>query len=85
MAKGRGSREETRKKYRKVIIILLLIYFTVGVMQNRDSIFHFILESIGADAYSHIIPVSEEWNLIVEEYLLNRLLSKTFVYSNVKI
>lgn len=65
MAKRRGSREKTRKKYWKVIIILLLIYFTVGVMQNRDAIFHSILESIGADADSHIIPASEEWNLLV--------------------
>ena len=42
-----------------------LKYFAVGVIQNRDSIFSFLLESIGINDDSHIIPVSEEWNLIV--------------------
>lgn len=65
MAKRRGSREKTGKKYWKAIIILLFIYFAVGVIQNRDSIFRFILEGIGADADLYIIPASEEWNLVV--------------------
>ena len=65
MAKKGGSNKKTRRKYGKAIIILLLIYFAAGVIQNRDSIFPFLLESIGVNDDSHIIPVSEEWNLIV--------------------
>ncbi len=63
MAKERGSRKKTRRKYWKVIAILFLVWFAAGVIQN--DIFPFILESIGANADSHMIPVSEEWNLIV--------------------
>lgn len=65
MVKKRVSRKKTRRKYWKVISILLLIYFSVGVIQNRESIFPFLLERIGMNDDSHIIPASEEWNLIV--------------------
>ena len=65
MTKKGNSNKKTRKKYGKVIIILLLMYFAVGVIQNGDSIFPFLLESIEVNDDSHIIPVSEEWNLIV--------------------
>ena len=65
MAKKRNSRKNTRRKYWKVIPILFLIYFSVGVIQNRDSILPFFLERIGVNDDSHSIPVSEEWNLIV--------------------
>ncbi|MDE5599079.1 MAG: M15 family metallopeptidase [Lachnospiraceae bacterium] len=63
MTKKRGSRKKTRRKYRKVIVILFLVWFAAGVIQN--DIFPFILESIEENADSHIIPVSKEWNLIV--------------------
>ena len=62
MAKKRNSRKNTRRKYWKVIPILFLIYFSVGVIQNRDSIIPFLLERIGVNDDSHSIPVSEEWN-----------------------
>lgn len=65
MVKKRDSRKKIRKKYWKAIPILLLIYFAVGVIQNRDSIVPSLLEYIGVNDDSHIIPVSEEWNLIV--------------------
>ena len=65
MAKKRNSRKNIRRKYWKVIPILFLIYFSVGVIQNRDSILPFLLERIGVNDDSHSIPVSEEWNLIV--------------------
>ena len=65
MVKKRNSRKNTRRKYWKVIPILFLIYFSVGVIQNRDSIIPFLLERIGVNDDSHSIPVSEEWNLIV--------------------
>ncbi len=65
MVKKRNSRKKTRRKYWKVIPILVLLYFSAGVIQNRDSIFPFLLESIGVNDDSHSIPVSEEWNLIV--------------------
>ncbi len=42
-----------------------MVYFSVGVIQNRESIVPFLLERIGVNDDSHIIPVSEEWNLIV--------------------
>lgn len=63
--KKRGSRRNTKRKYWKVISILLLIYLSVGVIQNRDSIVPFLLECIGVNEDSHIISASEEWNLIV--------------------
>ena len=63
MAKERGSRKKTRRKYWKIIAILFLVWFAVSVIKNE--ILPFLLESIGANADSHIIPVSEEWNLIV--------------------
>ncbi len=65
MGKKRCSKRKTRRKYRKIITILLLVYFSVGVIQNRESIVPFLLERIGVNDDSHIIPVSEEWNLIV--------------------
>lgn len=65
MVKKRNSRKNTRRKCWKVIPILFLIYFSVGVIQNRDSILPFLLERIGVNDDSHSIPVSEEWNLIV--------------------
>ncbi len=65
MVKKRNSRKNTRRKCWKVIPILFLIYFSVGVIQNRDSIIPFLLERIGVNDDSHSIPVSEEWNLIV--------------------
>lgn len=65
MGKKRGSKRKTRRKCWKIIIILLLVYFSVGVIQNRESIVPFLLERIGVNDDSHIIPVSEEWNLIV--------------------
>ena len=48
-----------------MISILFLIYFSVGIIQNRDSILPFLLERIGVNDNSHSIPISEEWNLIV--------------------
>lgn len=65
MVKKRNSRKNTRRKCWKVIPILFLIYFSVGVIQNRDSILPFLLERIRVNDDSHSIPVSEEWNLIV--------------------
>ena len=65
MVKKRNSRKNTRRKCWKVIPILFLIYFSVGVIQSRDSILPFLLEHIGVNDDSHSIPVSEEWNLIV--------------------
>lgn len=65
MVKKKDSRKKTKRKYWKVISILLLIYFSVGVIQNRDSIVPFLLERIGVNEDSHSIPVSEEWNLII--------------------
>lgn len=65
MVKKKDSRKKTKRKYWKVISILLLIYFSVGVIQNRDSIVPFLLERIGVKEDSHSIPVSEEWNLII--------------------
>ena len=65
MTKKRGSNKKTRRKYGKVIIILLLMYLAVGVIQNRDFLFPFLLERIGANEDSHMITFSEEWNLIV--------------------
>ena len=64
MAKAKGSKKKGTKCW-KVIAILFLIWFAVGVIQNRDSILPFLLERIEAKTDSHIIPVSEEWNLIV--------------------
>lgn len=65
MVKKRNSRKNTRRKYWKLISILFLIYFSVGIIQNRDSILPFLLERIGVNDNSHSIPISEEWNLIV--------------------
>lgn len=65
MVKKKDSRKKTKRKYWKVISILLLIYFSVGAIQNRDSIVPFLLERIGVNEDSHSIPVSEEWNLII--------------------
>ena len=65
MTKKRDSGKRRRRKYRKVIAILLLLWLAAGAIQNGDSVFPSLLERIGADADSHIIPVSEEWNLIV--------------------
>lgn len=62
MAKEKGSKKK-RRKYWKVIVILFLVWFAAGVIQN--DILPLLLESIGANADSHMIPVSEEWNLIV--------------------
>ena len=59
MVKKRNSRKNTRRKCWKVIPILFLIYFSVGVIQNRDSILPFLLERIGVNDDSHSIPVSE--------------------------
>ncbi|MCM1181608.1 MAG: M15 family metallopeptidase [Clostridium sp.] len=65
MAKRRNSRKKTKRKNWKVISVLLFIYFSVGAVQNRDSIIPFLLEHFGVNEDSHTIPVSEEWNLIV--------------------
>lgn len=65
MTKRRNSRKKTKRKNWKVISVLLFIYFSVGVVKNRDSIITFLLEHIGVNEDSHTIPVSEEWNLIV--------------------
>lgn len=52
MVKKRNSRKNTRRKCWKVIPILFLIYFSVGGIQNRDSIFpyHFIRTVIQYDS-----------------------------------
>ena len=63
MTKKRGSRKKTRRKYWKVIVILFLVWFAAGIIQN--DILPFLLERIEENAVSHIIPVSEEWNLLV--------------------
>ncbi len=65
MERKRDSGKKTRKKHWKVIPILILIYFIFGSLKNSDSIFPFLLERNGVNDDSHIIPVSEEWNLIV--------------------
>ena len=64
MVKKRDSRKKIRKRYWKVIPILLLIYFAVGVIQNRDSIVPSLLEYIGVNDNSHIIPASEETSAV---------------------
>ena len=63
MTKKRGSRKKTRRKYWKVIVILFLVWFAAGIIQN--DILPFLLERIEENAVSHMIPVSEEWNLLV--------------------
>lgn len=35
------------------------------MIENREPIVPFLLECIGVNNVSHIIPVSEEWSLIV--------------------
>lgn len=54
-----------RKKFRRVILLILLSWFAVGVIQNMESIVPFSLESIDASTDSHNIPVSDEWDLLV--------------------
>lgn len=63
MAKKKGLIK--RRKFRKVMVILFLVWLAVGVIQNREAVFSFLLERIGADEVVHSIPVSEEWNLVV--------------------
>lgn len=60
MAKKKGLIK--RRKFRKVMVILFLVWLAVGVIQNREAVFSFLLERIGADEVVHSIPVSEEWN-----------------------
>ncbi len=62
MAKERGAKKKGRK-YRKVIVILFLVWIVVGAIQN--DVLPFLLQYIEINADSHIISVSEEWNLIV--------------------
>lgn len=54
-----------KRKYRKVMIMLLLVWLAVGAIQNGNFILSFFMEQTGADAVFHQIPASEEWNLIV--------------------
>lgn len=63
MEKGRSPKK--KRKFIKVIITLILVWFALGVIQNSGSIFAYFMEQTGADAVFHQIPVSEEWNLIV--------------------
>lgn len=56
---------EKKRKYRKGIIALLLVWLAVGAIQNSGSILSLFMEQTGADAVFHQIPASEEWNLIV--------------------
>lgn len=60
-----AKRRRTKKKCWKIIPLLLFLWVAVGVIQNRESIAPSIKESIGIGADSHVIPASEEWNLIV--------------------
>lgn len=64
MAKERGSKKKGRK-YRKVIAALLLVWLAIGIIKDTGFRFTYLLESFEANADSHAIPVSEEWNLIV--------------------
>ncbi len=66
MAKERGLKRK-RKKYRKIIAVLILVWLAVVSIQKEDSILSFLIESMEANvnAEVHRIPVSEEWNLIV--------------------
>lgn len=64
MAKEEAAKKKGRK-YRKVLIVLFLAWLAVSAVQNGASILPDLVERIGADADSHRIPVSEEWNLIV--------------------
>lgn len=64
MEKKKGLRKKKGRKFRKVILMIFLIWIAAGVIQNRATMAHSFLESIAA-ADSHRIPVSEEWNLIV--------------------
>ena len=64
-----GQKEKFKKKYQKKMLESdsnsVFDIFSIGVIQNRDSILPFFLERIGVNDDSHSIPVSEEWNLIV--------------------
>ena len=60
---GKKRNPKKRRKYWKVIAILFLVWFAAGIIQN--DILPFLLERIEENAVSHIIPVSEEWNLLV--------------------
>ncbi len=62
MAKDSGAKKKRRKRW-KVIAILFLVWIAVGVIQN--SVLPFLSQSILENAKSHIIPESEEWNLLV--------------------
>lgn len=64
MEKKKGFRKKKGRKFRKVILMIFLIWIAAGVIQNREPMVQLFLESIDA-ADSHRIPVSEEWNLIV--------------------
>lgn len=63
MEKGRSPKK--KRKFIKVIITLILVWFALGVIKNSGSIFVYFMEQTGADAVFHQIPVSEEWNLLV--------------------
>lgn len=65
MEKKKGSRKQMRRKFWKVVLMIFLIWFSVGVIQNRESIGPLFLASADATADSHRIPASGKWNLIV--------------------
>lgn len=66
MVKKRGLRKKMVVKYcRAVLIILLIWWFTAGIVQNKDSIASSPLESSDANVDLHSIPDSDEWNLII--------------------
>lgn len=64
MTKMRASKKK-RKKYGKGLVIFLLVWIMAGAIQNRNDMLLFLMDSIGENADSHVIPASEEWNLIV--------------------
>lgn len=53
-----------KRKFRKVIILLLLVYFSVGIIQNSHSIISSFFENIKVN-HLRLSSNSEEWNLIV--------------------
>lgn len=65
MKKREVQGKKAGRKFRKAVIILFLLWILAGVIQNADSAVNFLFEVTGINDASHIIPASEEWNLIV--------------------
>lgn len=64
MTKVRASKKK-RKRCRKGLVIFCLVWLMAGAIRTRNDMLPFLMDSIGENADSHVIPVAEEWNLIV--------------------